>query len=91
MSDNVVMFTAHTKVVQPIDDETIAMFRTLLARAEAGEIQGALVATVESDGAGSVVSVGTAYGGEGVRQNVHAAAGAIATLQRRFMNERLDD
>lgn len=90
MSDNVIKFTADTKIVQPIDEETVRILEDFVERAKAGKIQGVAIVTVESDGAGSVLSTGTAYGGEGVRQNVHAALGAITYLQARFIAERLE-
>lgn len=90
MSDNVVLVAADTKIIQAVDDEAVACLKKLLSMAEAGEINGVCVATVESDGAGTVISVGSAYGGEGVRQNVHAALGAIEAMKMRFARERVE-
>jgi len=90
MGDNVVLFTPDTKVLKPIDEAAISLLRNVLERAERGEVQGVCIATIESDGAGSVVSVGTAYAGEGVYQNVHAVLGGIEALKVRFARERLE-
>lgn len=81
---------ATTVPVVSVDDEVVEMLTSMLERAKSGEIQGALIATVESDGAGSVLNCGNAYAGQGARQNVHAALGSVEMLKARFMRDTFE-
>jgi hypothetical protein len=91
MGDNVATLKLADRPVTPVDESAVSLLRELLDRAERGEIQGVCIATIESDGAGSVVGAGSAYAGEGVLQNVRAALGAIEALKVRFIKDRLDE
>jgi len=85
VSDNVVRLGLAQTPVAPIDAKTVAYLEDMLARAKSGEIQGVALVTIESNGAGSVLSVGTGWEGEGFFQNVHAAVGGAAFLQKRLL------
>ncbi|CAO3459725.1 hypothetical protein [Azospirillum argentinense] len=69
------------------DAETVRLLRDLLARAEAGEVSGVAVATLGPERPeGGVGEAGTAWSGA-VRRNVHAALGAVTSLQLRLHGE----
>lgn len=90
MSERVTRLVTASAPVMPVDEELVRMLKAMLGRAEAGEIQGAAIATLEADGAGSLVSCGSTYGGAGLRQNVHAALGAVEALRIRMANQLLE-
>lgn len=90
MTDNVINLQAASKPVTPIDQEAISTLRLILTKAEAGEIQGVAVVTVETDGAGSLLGVGSVYSGEGIKQNIHAAIGAVEALKYRMVSQCLE-
>jgi hypothetical protein len=89
LSEEIPRLQTVTRPVEDVDAEVVMCLERLLSLAKAGGIQGVVFATVESDGAGSVVATGSGYAGEGARQNVHAMLGVIIVAQQRFMAERL--
>lgn len=89
MKDNVRYLRVVTSPVLPVDPIVVEMAEELLRRAKAGEIQGLGYFCIESDGAGHLLGVGTAYGGEGVEQNAHGAVGAADLLRHRVLVGKL--
>lgn len=67
-----------------VDDEVISDLKMLLAKAEAGEIQGLAYVAIKSTGTGTVVTTMSGYGGQGLRQNVFLAIGKVEHLKMRL-------
>lgn len=85
MSDNIVKLEVAQRPVVPVDQATVEYLEIMLERARQGEIQGVAMVTVESTGAGTLLSCGTGWAGEGLAQNVHAAIGAASHLHARLL------
>lgn len=85
MTDNIITLTPVTQPIQPVDDEVVSDLRMLLAKAEAGEIQGLAFITIRSTGTGTVISTGSGYAGEGLRQNPFVAIGKAEHLKMRLL------
>jgi hypothetical protein len=73
--------------VQPVDEDVVALLELLLGKAKEGAFNGIAFTTVQIDGAGSVVTVGTGWRGQGVTEAVHTALGGVAYLQHRLSTE----
>lgn len=86
MSENIVKLAVAQTPVAPIDEATVKYIEDMLDRARQGEIQGVAMVTIESTGAGTVLSCGTGWAGEGMKQNVHAAIGAASHLHARLLS-----
>jgi len=89
MGADVVTLRTVDKPATAVDDAVVEKLTEFLGRAKNGEFNGVALLTVEADGAGSVVSVGTTWAGQGVEQNVHAVIGGIEVLKERWMRDRV--
>jgi hypothetical protein len=85
----VISLVTETVPISEVDAETVSLLENMLAKAKSGEIQGVAMVMVNTVGSGCLDAVATAYAGEGIRQNVHAALGGIAWLQQRWIDERV--
>lgn len=84
MADVVPLKTV-TAPIQPVDEQVVKMAEELLERAKSGEIQGIAYATVSAEASGALICCGSAYGGQGLHQNVHAILGGVDVLKERLM------
>lgn len=70
------------------NQEVIDMLGYLLHKAEMGEIHGLGIVSVRLSRQARTISVGSAYSGPGVIDNVYEAVGAIEVLKHRLLHDK---
>jgi len=69
-------------------EDVVTLLREMLAKAEAGEINGLCLLTIASRDGGGYDAIGEAWAGS-VRTNVHAVLGGLRVLEARFIRDEV--
>lgn len=75
-----------TQPIMPVDGDNVSCLEELLALANNGSFKGIAYVTINSEGAGSCLSTGTGFKGEGVTNNIQTVLGAVSILHRRILD-----